>query len=54
MKTRELVAIGIPAGACADTAKQVLQKAHTAKRSMRMVRDDLTRLAQSPAEFLND
>jgi tRNA-splicing ligase RtcB len=54
MKTRDLVAIGIPAGACAETAKQILQRAHTAKRSMRVVQDELKRLAASPAEFLND
>jgi tRNA-splicing ligase RtcB (3'-phosphate/5'-hydroxy nucleic acid ligase) len=54
MKTRDLAAIGIPVGACAETAKQILQKAHTAKRSMRMVQDDLARVATSPAAFLND
>ena len=54
MKTRDLVAIGIPAGACAETAKQILQKAHTAKRSMRVVQDELKRVAATPAEFLDD
>jgi tRNA-splicing ligase RtcB (3'-phosphate/5'-hydroxy nucleic acid ligase) len=54
MKTRDLAAIGIAAGPCAETAKQILQKAHTAKRSMRMVRDDLARVAATPAAFLND
>jgi hypothetical protein len=43
MKTRDLVAIGIPAGACADTAKHILQKAQTAKRSMAAVLNDLKR-----------
>ncbi len=28
MKTPDLVAIGIPAGPCAETAKQILQEAH--------------------------
>jgi hypothetical protein len=32
MKTRDLVRIGIPAGRCAEAAKQILQKAHTAQR----------------------
>src|SRR5687767_8773566 len=52
MKTRDLVAIGIPAGPCAERAKQILQRAQTAKRGMRMVTDDLKRLAASPAEFV--
>ena len=34
MKTRDLARMGIPAGRCAETAKQILQKAHAAKRSM--------------------
>ena len=54
MKTRDLVAIGIPAGACADTAKQILQQAHAAKRNMRGVEDDLKRVAASPAAFVDD
>src|SRR5687768_5513585 len=54
MKTRDLVAIGIPAGPCADKAKQILQQAHTAKRSMKTVQDDLKRLAASPATFVDD
>ena len=51
MKTRDLVAIGIPAGPCAEQAKQILQRAQTAKRSMRMVTGELKRLAASPGEF---
>jgi tRNA-splicing ligase RtcB len=54
MKTRELVAMGIPAGRCAETAKQILQKAKTAKRSMAGVRDDLGRVVASPASFVDD
>jgi tRNA-splicing ligase RtcB len=54
MKTRDLVAIGIPAGACADTAKHILQKAQTAKRSMAAVLSDLKRVAESPAAFVDD
>ena len=54
MKTRDLVRIGIPAGRCAEAAKQMLQRAHTAKRSMATVLDDLSRVAASPAAFLDD
>jgi tRNA-splicing ligase RtcB len=54
MKTRDLVKIGIPAGPCAEAAKQILQKAHTAKRSMPTVLADLKRIAASPATFLDD
>jgi tRNA-splicing ligase RtcB (3'-phosphate/5'-hydroxy nucleic acid ligase) len=54
MKTRDLVAIGVPAGACADAAKQILQNAHVAKQNIRMVQDDLKRVATSPSAFLND
>jgi tRNA-splicing ligase RtcB (3'-phosphate/5'-hydroxy nucleic acid ligase) len=54
MKTRDLEAIGIPAGACAETAKQMLNRAHAAKRSIRAVQDDLTRVAASPAAHLDD
>ena len=54
MKTRELVSIGIPAGRCAETAKQILQKAKAAKRSMAAVRDDLKRVVAAPASFVGD
>lgn len=54
MKTRDLVAIGIPAGRCAERAKQLLQDAHAAKRSMATVLDDLKRLALSPGTFVDD
>src|SRR5438034_11491491 len=54
MKTRDLVAIGIPAGACAETAKQILQEARAAKRSMETVTGDLHRVAASPATFVDD
>ena len=54
MKTRDLVAIGIPAGQCAETAKQILQKAKAAKHSMRAVQDELTRVAAAPRAFLDD
>jgi tRNA-splicing ligase RtcB len=54
MKTRDLVALGIPAGPCAERAKQVLQRSHTAKRSMAAVREDMARVAASPAAFVDD
>lgn len=54
MKTRDLVAMGIPAGPCADRAHQVLQEAHTAKRSMATVLEDLTRVAGAPETFVED
>ena len=53
MKTRDLLKIGIPAG-CADTAKQILQKAQAQKQSMRSVTDDLKNVAESPESFVND
>jgi tRNA-splicing ligase RtcB len=54
MKTRDLAKIGIPAGRCADAAKRILQDADAAKRNMADVRDDLGRVAASPAAFLAD
>jgi len=54
MKTRDLAKIGIPAGRCADAARQILQEAHAAKRSMVTVLDDLRRVATSPAAFLEN
>jgi len=52
MNTRELVAIGFPAGACAQHAKQVLQQAHAARLDMAIVVEDLKRLAVSPWGFV--
>jgi tRNA-splicing ligase RtcB len=54
MKTRDLVAIGIPAGRPAETAKQILQKAQSEKRGMTAVLGELGRVAASPADFLDD
>ena len=54
MKTRDLVAMGIPAGEPADHAKQILQRAQKAKQSMRTVLDDLKRVAASPSAFVAD
>jgi tRNA-splicing ligase RtcB (3'-phosphate/5'-hydroxy nucleic acid ligase) len=54
MKTRDLVRMGIPAGRCAEAAKQILQQADAAKRGMLTVLDDLRRVAASPSDFLDD
>ena len=54
MKTRDLVAIGIPAGRPAEAAKQILQKAQSEKRGMAAVLGELGRVAASPADFLAD
>ena len=54
MKTRDLVNIGIPAGRCAETAKQLLQQTHAAKRSMPAALEELKRVAAAPAAFVDD
>jgi tRNA-splicing ligase RtcB len=54
MNTRELVAIGFPAGACAERAKHVLQQARAAKQNMAAVVEDLKRVAAAPASFVED
>ena len=54
MKTRDLVAIGIPAGRPAEAAKQILQKAQSEKRGMAAVLAELGRVAASPADFRDD
>ena len=54
MKTRDLAAIGIPRGACAETAKQILQRAHSSKQSMSKVLEELKRVAAAPASFVDD
>src|SRR5687768_10904712 len=52
MNTRELVAIGFPAGLCVERAKQVLQQARATKQNMPAVVEDLKRLAVEPASFV--
>ena len=54
MKARDLAKIGIPAGRCADAARQILQEAHASKRRRVSVLDDLRRVAASPGAFLDD
>jgi tRNA-splicing ligase RtcB (3'-phosphate/5'-hydroxy nucleic acid ligase) len=46
--------MGIPAGPCAEAAKQILQQVDAAKRGMLTVLDDLRRVAVSPSDFLDD
>jgi len=53
MNTRNLVAMGIPAGPCAERAKQLLQQARSAKQNMAAVLEDLKQLAVSPATFVD-
>jgi tRNA-splicing ligase RtcB (3'-phosphate/5'-hydroxy nucleic acid ligase) len=53
MNTRELLAIGFPAGPCVEGARQVLQQARAARQNMRTVIDDLKRLAATPAHFVD-
>jgi tRNA-splicing ligase RtcB (3'-phosphate/5'-hydroxy nucleic acid ligase) len=54
VKTRDLVKLGFPAGPCAEAARQILNRAHGAKRRMATVLDDLRRIATSPATFVDD
>jgi tRNA-splicing ligase RtcB len=54
MKTRDLVKMGIPAGACAEAAQKILQDAHVKKRSMAPVLDDLRRVGTSPSTFADN
>ena len=46
--------MGIPAGPCAEAARQILNRTHGAKRRLATVRDDLRRIAASPASFVDD
>lgn len=54
MKTRELVAIGIPVGSCHELAHSIIRDARAAERDVTDVVDELKRVAQSPASFVND
>src|SRR5689334_3633256 len=54
MKTRDLVAIGIPAGPCTERAQRLLQQAQTDKRSTATVLGDLKQLARAPEAFIDD
>ena len=54
MKTRELVAMGIPAGPSAEAAKQILQRLQNRKQSVNSVRDVLKQVVASPSTYLDD
>src|SRR5688572_4576716 len=54
MKTRDLDAIGIPAGTCGDTAKALLRTARAEARDPATMRQDLARVAAAPAGFVGD
>src|SRR5574338_833491 len=54
MNTRELVAIGFPAGACVEHAKHVLHQARAAHQNMAAIVEDLKRIAAAPASFVDD
>jgi tRNA-splicing ligase RtcB len=54
MKTRDLMAIGIPPGICAERAKQILQRIHSAKGSAASALGDLKRVAAAPSAFVED
>jgi tRNA-splicing ligase RtcB len=54
VKTRDLVRIGIPAGACATAAQRLLQQAQTAKTSTGAVLAELGRVGAAPAAFVGD
>jgi tRNA-splicing ligase RtcB len=52
MKNRDLARIGIPRGECGEAARLILKRAHEAGRDMRDVKDDLSRVAKAPGEFV--
>ena len=54
MKTRDFVRIGIPPGRCADAAHRAVQLARKAKRGGERVLDDLRRVAETPASYVDD
>ena len=54
MKTRELVAMGIPAGASAEAAKQILQTLQHRKQRVINIRDDFKRVVASPEAYRGD
>ncbi len=53
MNTRELVAIGFPAGPCVEGAKQVLQQARAARQNIATVVEALKQLAIASASFVD-
>ena len=51
MKTRDLVALGLPAGPAVATSQQILQKAHSSKRGTAAVLNELKQVIASPEAF---
>ena len=54
MKTRNLKAIGIPAGACADIARTLLRTVRANARDAVTMREHLARVTAAPAAFVGD
>ena len=54
MKTRDLIRLGIPAGACAEAAQQVLEHAGAAGHRRRAIVDALPAVAAAPDAYLDD
>ena len=54
MKTRDLVRLGIPAGAPAEAAKRILQKGRGGRRNSATTLAELKAVADSPSAFLDD
>ena len=54
MKNRALVAMGIPAGPCAEEAKRVIAEAHAAGSTVRAAGDALQPIIASPDAYLDD
>jgi tRNA-splicing ligase RtcB (3'-phosphate/5'-hydroxy nucleic acid ligase) len=54
MKTKELVAMGIPCGPAVDEAQRLIQIARARKVSMRVVERELASVVVAPETFTND
>jgi tRNA-splicing ligase RtcB len=54
VKTRDLVKMGIPAGAAADEARRILQKAGSSRQNMAAVRTALQAVIATPAAYADD
>ena len=54
MKNKALMAMGIPAGPCADEAKRLIAEAHAAGSTVRAASDALLPVVASPDVYLDD
>jgi tRNA-splicing ligase RtcB (3'-phosphate/5'-hydroxy nucleic acid ligase) len=54
MKTRELVALGIPAGPAAEEAKRLIQIGRAKRISIRVIERELAAVAAAPETFTSD